>query len=253
MPGEYTPLTRILILIVAVILLILISIAATAGGYFQLFNTEESEESEEWMTEEGYTIRENLTPSTNIQMNLGSGSLSATTVTGTTVTGTTVTGGGGITLRKGGTNEGTSVIEIPSGGSIKFGGKQFMVVEPSAWHVKLQSWADGSQSFTAVEVNNLIDQGEYFVTYAGKRYSPIALHTSPGFSSGDSWRLTEMSGFEGSQRSHIAQNNAHDPNNKINAGGTFAINRHDSVDGSGFWTIELKSNKSNKGKVVIFT
>jgi hypothetical protein len=245
MPEEYTPLTRILI--VAVILLILISIAATAGGYFQLFNTEESSDS----MIEGYTIRENLTPPTNIQMNLGSGSLSATTVTGTTVTGTTVTGGG--IILKGGTNGQASVIEIPSGGSIKFGGKQFKLVTPYAWYVKLQSWADGSQSFTAADVNNLIDQGEYFVTYNGKRYSPIALHTSPGFSSGDSWRLTEMSGFEGSQRSHTNQNNAHDLNNKIDAGGTFAINRHDSVDGSGFWTIELKSNKINKGKVVIFT
>jgi hypothetical protein len=252
MTVEYTPLTTILIspvavavaVAVAVILLILILIDATVGGYFQLFNTEESEESEDLMTA-GYTIRENLTPPTNIQMNLGSGSLSAATVTGTTVT------GGGIIL-KGGTNGQASVIEIPSGGSIKFGGKQFMVVTPSAWHVKLQSWADGAQDWTASEINNLIDQGEYFVTYDNKSYSPIALHTSPGFSSGDSWRLTDMHGFEGSERNHESQNNAHKDNNKINTRGIFSIDRNDNVDGSGFWTIELKSNKNNKGAVVIF-
>jgi predicted phage tail protein len=249
MHEEYTPLTRILILIVAVILLILISIsiAATAGGYFQLFNTEESEES----IEEEYTIRENLTPPSNIQMNLGSGSLSAATVTGTTVTGTTVTGGG--IILKGGTNGQASVIEIPSGGSIKLGGKQFMVVTPSAWHVKLQSNTNDDQKWYASEINNLINQGEYFVTYAGKTYSPIALHTSPNFYVGDSWRLTEMYGFEGSERNHENQNNAHLDTNKINTANAVIINRHNSVDGSGFWTIELKSNKSNKGAVVIFT
>ena len=56
----------------------------------------------------------------NIQMNLGSGSLTASNVNGTNVDGTRVTGGG-IILRKGGSGGQTPVLEIPTGGSIKFG------------------------------------------------------------------------------------------------------------------------------------
>jgi hypothetical protein len=61
------------------------------------YYTEESEES----IEEEYTIRENLTPPTNIQMNLGSGSLDADTINGgfisagnITVSGKVVANGG---------------------------------------------------------------------------------------------------------------------------------------------------------------
>lgn len=54
-------------------------------------------------------------PPSNIRMNLGSGSLTASTVNGTRVT------GGGVILRKGGSNGQAPVLEIPSGGAILFG------------------------------------------------------------------------------------------------------------------------------------
>lgn len=169
----------------------------------------------------------------NIQMNLGNGKITSKdgSITNLTI---------------------WDDLNIKQNDGIIFGGKRFKVVTPTAWYVKLQSWSDDPQDFSAVEVNQLIDQGEYHILYGGKRYSPIALYTNPKFGPGDNWRLTEMRGFQGTSRNSNAQNKAHLPTNVINSSGKFSINRLDEVDGSGFWTIELKPKGDNDGKVVIY-